>query len=75
MNMLNWSKGVDGQMPGIIAISAIVIGILSFRFPIITPTDIISAKLSFILAGGALGFLIYNFYPARIFPGYGTTSI
>lgn len=75
MNMLNWSKGVDGQMPGIIAISAIVIGILSFRFPIITPTDIISAKLSFILAGGALGFLIYNFYPARIFPGYGATSI
>ncbi len=75
MNMLNWSKGVDGQMPGIIIISALVIGVLSLRFPIINPTDIVSAKLSFILAGSALGFLIFNFYPAKIFPGYGATSI
>ena len=75
MNMLNWSKGVDGQMPGIIAISAVVIGLLSLRFPVITQTDLISAKLSFILSGAALGFLIYNFFPAKIFPGYGATSI
>lgn len=75
MNMLNWSKGVDGQMPGIIAISAVVIGLLSLRFPVITQTDIISAKLSFILAGASIGFLIYNFYPAKIFPGYGATAI
>jgi UDP-GlcNAc:undecaprenyl-phosphate GlcNAc-1-phosphate transferase len=32
MNMLNWSKGVDGQMPGIVAISAVTIGLLSLRF-------------------------------------------
>lgn len=75
MNMLNWSKGVDGQMPGIVAISAIVIGILSLRFPIIDQTNLISAKLSFILAGASLGFLIFNYYPAKIFPGYGATSI
>lgn len=75
MNMLNWSKGVDGQMPGIIAISGIVIGVLSLRFPILTQSDLISATLSFILAGASLGFLIYNFYPARIFPGYGATAI
>jgi len=75
MNMLNWSKGVDGQMPGIVAISAIVIGILSLRFPVVDQTNLISAKLSFILAGASLGFLIYNFYPAKIFPGYGATSI
>jgi len=75
MNMLNWSKGVDGQMPGIVAISAIVIGLLSLRFPIIDQTNLISAKLSFILAGASLGFLIFNFYPAKIFPGYGATSI
>ena len=31
MNMLNWSKGVDGQMPGIVAISAIIIGVLSLK--------------------------------------------
>ncbi len=75
MNMLNWSKGVDGQMPGIVAISSIVIGILSLRFAQVDETSIISAILSFIIAGSALGFLIFNFYPARIFPGYGATSI
>ncbi|MEX2012866.1 MAG: MraY family glycosyltransferase [Candidatus Levyibacteriota bacterium] len=74
MNMLNWSKGVDGQMPGIVAISAIVIGLLSLRFGF-DSLSILSAKLSFIIAGAALGFLVFNFYPARIFPGYGATAI
>lgn len=74
MNMLNWSKGVDGQMPGIVAISAIVIGILSLRLLNGGP-EAIDAKLSFIIAGSAIGFLIYNFYPAKIFPGYGATSL
>jgi UDP-GlcNAc:undecaprenyl-phosphate/decaprenyl-phosphate GlcNAc-1-phosphate transferase len=75
MNMLNWSKGVDGQMPGIVAISAIVIGVLGLRFNATDHNTIISITLSFIIAGSALGFLIYNFYPARIFPGYGATSL
>jgi len=75
MNMLNWSKGVDGQMPGIVAISAIIIGILSLRFVDATSSASIDVKLSFIIAGSALGFLIYNFHPAKIFPGYGATSL
>lgn len=75
MNMLNWSKGVDGQMPGIVAISAIVIGILSLRFSVADENSAIAAILSFIIAGSALGFLLYNRYPARIFPGYGATSV
>ncbi|MDO8659734.1 MAG: MraY family glycosyltransferase [Candidatus Parcubacteria bacterium] len=75
MNMLNWSKGVDGQMPGIVAISAIVIGILSLRFGVSDVTSKISADLSFIIAGASLGFLIFNFHPAKIFPGYGATAV
>jgi UDP-GlcNAc:undecaprenyl-phosphate/decaprenyl-phosphate GlcNAc-1-phosphate transferase len=75
MNMLNWSKGVDGQMPGIVMISAIVIGILSLRFYPLDLTSATAATLSFIVAGAALGFLIFNFYPAKIFPGYGATAI
>lgn len=75
MNMLNWSKGVDGQMPGVVAISAIVIGLLSLRFSFADPHTLLSAKLSFLIAGASLGFLIYNFHPAKIFPGYGATSI
>ena len=75
MNMLNWSKGVDGQMPGIVAISAIIIGVLSLRFHAFDQNALISAKLSFIIAGSSLGFLIFNFYPAKIFPGYSATAI
>ncbi len=75
VNMLNWSSGVDGQMPGIVAIAAIVIGILSLRFPLLDPNVIVEAKLSFIIAGSSLGFLFYHFHPAKIFPGYGATSL
>lgn len=75
MNMLNWSKGVDGQMPGIVAISAIVIGLLSLRFYPLDQESSTAAILSFIIAGSSLGFLIFNYYPAKIFPGYGATSI
>lgn len=72
-NMINWSTGVDGQMPGVVAISAIVIGILSLRFS--DESALVAATLSFIIAGSSLGFLLFNFYPARIFPGYGATSM
>lgn len=73
MNMINWSKGVDGQMPGIVAIAAIVIGILSLR---LNPAGtLIDAKLSFIIAGSSVGFLLFNFYPAKIFPGYSATAL
>jgi UDP-GlcNAc:undecaprenyl-phosphate GlcNAc-1-phosphate transferase len=75
MNMLNWSKGVDGQMPGVVAISAIVIGLLGLRFSLHDPFTSLSVTISFIIAGAALGFLVFNFYPAKIFPGYGATCI
>lgn len=75
MNMLNWSKGVDGQMPGIAAISAIIIGIASLRFVPIELINTETAQFSFIVAGAALGFLVFNFYPAKIFPGYSATIL
>ncbi len=75
MNMLNWSKGVDGQLPGIAAISAIVIGIASLRFATLDQVNVTASQLSFIVAGASLGFLIFNFYPAKIFPGYSATIL
>ncbi len=74
INMLNWSSGVDGQVSGIVAISAIIIGILSLRF---APNELvlIDAKLSFIVAGTSIGFLLYHFHPAKILPGYGATAL
>jgi UDP-GlcNAc:undecaprenyl-phosphate GlcNAc-1-phosphate transferase len=74
MNMLNWSKGVDGQMPGIVGISALVIALLGIRTAS-NSSFLIDSTLALSVAGSAFGFIIYNFYPAKIFPGYGATSI
>jgi UDP-GlcNAc:undecaprenyl-phosphate GlcNAc-1-phosphate transferase len=71
MNMVNWSKGVDGQLPGFVAITALFLGLLSQRF---TAHDISAETvmyLSFIISGAFLGFLPFNFYPQKIMPGYG----
>lgn len=71
MNFVNWSKGLDGQMPGFVAISAVFLGLLSLRY---TAHDISKESvtlLSFITAGASLGFLAWNFYPQKILPGYG----
>lgn len=75
MNMLNWSKGVDGQMPGIAAISSFVIGLAAFRFLNADQISYTAPLLSFVVGGAALGFLVYNFYPAKIFPGYSATVL
>ncbi|MCG2692155.1 hypothetical protein L6272_05000, partial [Microgenomates group bacterium] len=32
MNFVNWSKGLDGQLPGIVVVAGVVIGLLSLRF-------------------------------------------
>lgn len=72
MNMVNWSKGVDGQMPGFVSIAAIVIGILSFRFVRLGDlSQWLPVVLSFATAGAFAGFLPFNFYPQKIMPGYG----
>jgi UDP-GlcNAc:undecaprenyl-phosphate/decaprenyl-phosphate GlcNAc-1-phosphate transferase len=76
MNMVNWSKGVDGQMPSITSIAFFTIGMLSLNFYNLgDPNQLVIALLSFICAGASLGFLIFNWYPARIFPGFSGSTI
>lgn len=74
MNIVNWSKGVDGQMPGFVAIALIFIGILSYRF-IDDPTQFNTAQLSFIVSGAFVGLLMWNWYPQKLMPGYGAGSL
>lgn len=71
MNMVNWSKGVDGQLPGFVAITAFFLGLLSQRFIAHDIRAETVMQLSFIVAGAYAGFLPFNFYPQRIMPGYG----
>lgn len=69
INMVNFSTGVDGQMPGITLIALLVMFAVSLRFFPTDPSQVIVGKIALIGAGATLGFLLLNFYPAKIFPG------
>jgi len=74
--IINWSKGVDGQMPVITLIASLTLGFLSLKFFLQDdPNQLNVAKLSFIVAGTSLGFLIFNWYPAKIFPGFSGSTV
>lgn len=71
MNFVNMgAKGLDGQLPGVVIIAALVMGTLSFRF-VNDVTTWPSAYLAFALAGAYGGFLLFNMYPQKIMPGWG----
>ncbi len=75
MNIIGWSAGVDGQMPGYVAISAFVLGLLSLRYSVTDPAQVWVTMLAFGVTGAFLGFLPWNFYPQRIMPGYGGKTL
>lgn len=75
MNITGWSSGVDGQMPGFVAIAAIIIGLNSIKFSAHDISQITVAQLAFITAGAFLGFLPWNFFPQKIMPGYGGKTL
>ena len=75
MNIVGWSAGVDGQMPGYVSISAFVLGLLSLRYSISDPSQLWITLLAFIVSGAFLGFLPWNFYPQKIMPGYGGKTL
>ncbi len=76
MNMINWAKGVDGQMPGIVTVASITIGLLSFRlYNNGDANQLYIAQMSFVVTGASLGLLVFNWYPAKIFPGFSGSTI
>jgi len=66
MDCINWSDGVDGLSGGISFLSVVTIFFLSLKSEVNQPPV---AILAVILAGEILGFLIFNFYPAKIMAG------
>ncbi|MBI2617459.1 undecaprenyl/decaprenyl-phosphate alpha-N-acetylglucosaminyl 1-phosphate transferase [Candidatus Gottesmanbacteria bacterium] len=74
-NIIGWSGGVDGQLPGFVSISAFVIGLLSLRYATVDENQVHVTLLSFATAGAFLGFLPWNFYPQKIMPGYGGKTL
>lgn len=75
MNFINWSKGVDGQLPGFVAISCLFIGIFALRFSSHEVAKSSVAMIGFITSGAFAGFLVWNMYPQKIMPGYSGGSL
>ncbi len=66
INSVNFIDGLDGLLTGVALIAAITLGVVSLLPP--QPQPVV-ALLCALLAGALLGFLPYNFHPARIFLG------
>jgi len=65
-NTMNFVDGIDGLSGGIAAIAAVVMFFLALS-PGVGQAQ--TAVVSIALAGGCIGYLVYNFYPAKIFNG------
>jgi len=63
-NAMNFIDGVDGLAGGVSTICAVTLAVVA-----IYTNQPISAVLASILAGSMMGFLVFNFHPARIFMG------
>ena len=66
INAINFIDGLDGLSSGVGLIAAATLGIISLTTTVGQP---FIALLCFALAGSLLGFLRWNFYPAKVFPG------
>ena len=66
INCMNFIDGLDGLASGIGTIFFITISIIIHGTGIYNGLD---ASLSLIMIGATLGFLVHNFYPAKIFLG------
>lgn len=67
-NIVGWSSGVDGQLPGFVIISAGVMAVLGLRFGQ-------DQTLALITIGAYAGFLPWNWFPQKMLPGYGGKSL
>lgn len=64
INTVNWLDGLDGLAAGVTAIASLLFAIHAYRLGQVTV-----ALFPLALAAACLGFLPFNFYPARIFMG------
>jgi len=66
MNVMNWLDGLDGLAGGVGFIGAITLFFLSISHLVNQPP---LGIISIALTGAVLGFLFFNFHPAKIFMG------
>lgn len=66
INVVNFLDGLDGLAGGVSGIAAFTLFLLSISDKVNQPA---AALLAIVLVGAIVGFLPFNFYPARIFMG------
>jgi UDP-GlcNAc:undecaprenyl-phosphate GlcNAc-1-phosphate transferase len=70
MNTVNWLDGLDGLAAGVALIAALMFALHSYELARAhEPMRVNVALFPTALVGACLGFLPYNFYPARVFMG------
>lgn len=74
MNIVNWSKGVDGQLPGFVTVSFLLLSLVAGKF-LDDPTTFGTYLLTLICAGAFAGLLVWNWHPQKMMPGYGAGSL
>jgi UDP-GlcNAc:undecaprenyl-phosphate GlcNAc-1-phosphate transferase len=66
LNSVNFIDGLDGLLTGVALIAVSTLGIISL---VDSPIQPVVAVMCALLAGSLVGFLPYNFQPARVFIG------
>ena len=64
VNSTNLTDGIDGLCSSVTAVAVIFLGVLAVK-----SGNFEAGILSACMLGGALGFLVYNFHPAKVFMG------
>lgn len=65
-NTMNFVDGIDGLSGGVAAIAAFIMFMVAIGPKVNQPQ---TALVAIVLAGGCIGYLIYNFHPAKVFNG------
>jgi len=64
VNAINFIDGLDGLAAGVVGIASLALAVIAFG-----RGQIVAGAMSAALAGATVGFLPYNFNPARVFMG------
>lgn len=67
INTVNWLDGLDGLAAGVVAIASLLFAVHAYQLG-----QMIVALFPLALAAACLGFLPFNFHPARVFMGGGS---
>ncbi|MCQ2353650.1 MAG: phospho-N-acetylmuramoyl-pentapeptide-transferase [Clostridia bacterium] len=69
VNAVNLTDGIDGLSGSVTAVVGAFFAVAAFTLCEVLPESSGIAALSASIVGGTVGFLMYNFYPAKIFMG------